>query len=475
MKSSRHLLRSLLVGSLFAGVALGASATAAVVQAGTEPVVEGLGAGGEYHPLTPARIFDSRPGLAINDVAPLGPKPMKPAAEGGGTFDIQLLGVGVIPAYSADVLAVVANITVTEPTTQGYLNAYGSGAVDGGAAIINFSKSQTVPNLAIVRPGAEGKLTVKLVGTAGVAATAHVVIDVFGWFSTSASEDFGARLVPVTPGRILDTRGAVNRTPAGAPLAQQETIRVPVRGVDAVDPAVTDIVPDSADIVGVVLNMAGVNDLATSTPTHLSVVPSDLPAGTVPSTANLNLVRGQVKSNMVVVPVDPVDGSIRVFNNQGTTHVVLDVVGYLIANRDPATRQGRVVPLSAPFRGFDTREAAFGSVALPPGTAEDWSFADFVASVNIGGAPVGSQMGVIGNLTSASLSRQYPTQPVGSFLTAYPSDATRPTSANLNMIEGPPTQNMVIMKYSATTTARVYNLAGYVHYVYDASAVVLTD
>ena len=58
----------------------------------------------------------------------------------------------------------------------------------------------------------------------------------------------------------------------------------------------------------------------------------------------------------------------------------------------------------------------------------------------------------------------------------YPSDApVRPTSANLNMTEGPPTPNMVIMKYSASTTVRVYNYAGDNHYVYDASAVILSD
>jgi len=136
----------------------------------------------------------------------------------------------------------------------------------------------------------------------------------------------------------------------------------------------------------------------------------------------------------------------------------------------------RVVPLGAPYRVFDTRDAQWGAVALGPGQAEDWSFSDFAGSVTIGGVEVGKQLGVIGNLTSASLTRQYPTVPVSSYLTVYPSDAAvRPTSANLNMTEGPPTPNMVIMKYSATTTARVYNFAGFNHYVYDASAVILAD
>ena len=61
----------------------------------------------------------------------------------------------------------------------------------------------------------------------------------------------------------------------------------------------------------------------------------------------------------------------------------------------------------------------------------------------------------------------------------YPSDAERPTSANLNVVENQITPNMVIMKYSTTITngplVRIYNYAGFNHYIYDASAVVLSD
>lgn len=102
MKSSRHLKR------WFAAALLATAVV--VVPTGALPVTpvhaEGLGAGGEYHPLTPARIFDSRPGLAINDVEPAGAKAI------GSTFDLQLLGQGGVPADGAGVLAVVVNVTV---------------------------------------------------------------------------------------------------------------------------------------------------------------------------------------------------------------------------------------------------------------------------------------------------------------------------------------------------------------------------
>ena len=475
MRSRHHFGRLAAVSALVAATtAVPIAAPAALIVAPVAHAADGLGAGGEYHPLTPARIFDSRPGQPGSeyDVTPLGPKPVSSA---GSTFDIQVLGLGGVPASAAEVLGVVVNITVTDITSAGYLNAYGKNAPAGTAAILNFVAGQTIPNLAIVRPGDEGKLTILLKAGTG---SANVVVDVFGWFSTSASSQAGARLVPVTPGRVMDTRTGLGRTSTN-PLAAGEFTTLKIRGVNAVDPVRAAIVPDDPNIVGVVLNMAGVNTLSTSTPTHLSVIPSDLPAGTKPSTANLNLSKGQVKSNMVIVPVDPTDGSIRIYNNSGTAHVVLDVVGYLINGQPATTRAGRVVPLSAPYRVFDTRDPLWGAVPLGPGNAEDWSFADFAGSVTIGGIAVGKQLGVIGNLTSASLTRQYATQAVGSYLTVYPSDADRPTSANLNTVENQITPNMVIMKYSTTLTngplVRVYNYAGFDHYIYDASAVILSD
>ena len=110
----------------------------------------------------------------------------------------------------------------------------------------------------------------------------------------------------------------------------------------------------------------------------------------------------------------------RIYNRAGDTNVVVDVMGYLVNGAAETTRAGRVVPLTAPFRAFDTRQAAFGTVPLGPGQAEDWSFAAFSDSVNIGGVPLGNQTALLGNLTNASLARQSRTVPVNSYLTVYP-------------------------------------------------------
>jgi hypothetical protein len=470
MMSRRHIARLTAVFGLAGVILIVPAASQAVGSVEAAPTPCTLCGGGEFHPLTPARIFDSRPASSINDVAPPGGKPL--ASPDPATFDIALLGKGGIPAEATNVLAVVVNITVTEPGANGYLEAYGKGAKPADrTSIINFAPGQTVPNVSIVRPGADGALTIGLFGNG---TTAQVIVDVFGWFSTSGyTAADGARLIPTTPSRVLDTRDGTGRATVG-PLQQKETMDLQIRGVDGVNPSVTNVVPDLANVSGVLLNVVGITTEPGATSTHLSLFPDPLPGGQDPTTSNVNLAVGVIKANLVFVPVGT-DGKVRIFNNQGQTHVVADVVGYMQSGQPENTRQGRVVPLSSPYRTFDTRSAQWGSAPLGPGQAEDWSFADFAGSVAIGSDAVGAQLAVIGNLTSASVARQYPTAIARSFLTAYPADAGRPLSSNLNTVEGPPIPNMAVLKYGVSNTVRVYNLAGYAHYLFDASAVVLAD
>ncbi len=428
--------------------------------------IAGLGAGGEYHPLTPARIFDTRDPLINAVVAPL------PTTPAGSSLDVQILGKGGVPDTAADVLAVVLNITVTSPTQSGYLQAYPAGAAAGISSIVNFAPGQTVPNLTVATVGAGGKLTLRLSTVAP--GNADVLIDVFGWFSTSAHATNGARLMPVGPARIWDTREAsFNAT--GLAIGQAQTIRVPIRGADSQTPAITDIVPDSPNVVGVVLNVTGINTEPNNVPTFVSVLPDD-PVGQV-TTSNLNLAQNQIKANLVIVPVTNFDGAIRIYNNGGNVHVAVDVVGYMLANQDDGVhpRLGRVIPLSSPFRAFDTRETGFGNAQLGPGQAEAWGFNQFVGSVTLDGVPLGNQVALLGNLTGTELRRVFPSQPVSTFFTVYPAGATRPFSSNINVTEGVNVPNMAVVSLGASNEIRAFNNAGYIHYLFDVSAVVLGD
>ncbi|MEI7547773.1 MAG: hypothetical protein WCK21_06915 [Actinomycetota bacterium] len=450
-------------------------------------------AGGEYHPVAPVRIFDSRHSVetpnsaGINDVAPLGAKPMSSSKP---TFDVQLLGAladtpgsPLAGLASNDVLAVMLSITIVQPTGEGWLAAFPTGSSPSTlSSILNFSAGQTVPNLAIVRPGAGGKLTVQLFSPK--ASTGQVLIDLQGWYSSSSyvgnpgvdGDERGTRLIPVSPARIMETRTEYGGT---GPLGAGGVRKLAIRGVDGVgSPVVTDVVPNRPTVEGVLLNVTAVEPTAV---THISVVP-DQPVGS-PTTSNLNLTPGVIKANQVAVPLgdiatDP-NGDIFFFNLNGSTNLVVDVVGYFERIPDD-TRQGRVVPLAAPFRAFDTREVIpFGGVTLGAGQSEVWSFLNFAASVTIGGVSVGKQSAVIGNLTNANLYRLYPSVPVRSFLTVYPADVPRPNVSNLNTTEGPPVPNMALLMYGTAPgkeqQVSVFNPYGNTHYLFDVSAVVLAD
>jgi hypothetical protein len=470
MSLRRWIARSVacaLLGTTVAAFGASAAPGTDLVQAAND-----LGAGGEYHPLEPSRIYDTRsPG--INDTAPLGKKPT--SAE-GSNFRVDVLGQGGVPDVAGNVLAVVVNVVVAEPEAQGNLSVAPAGSAGAVSSLVNFLPGRNVPNLAIVGVGVDGAIDVKLTTPKG-ASRAHVAIDVFGWISTTAAPARGARFVPVGPGRLLDTR-----TAGFTALGAGQSISLQIRGADSMSPALTDIVPDDASVTGVMINIAAINRQTGSTNTYVSATPNPVPAGQQPTTSNTNVKPGLVKASMAIVPVGP-DGKIHLYNFRGNMHLAVDVLGYLQTGAPSATREGRVIPLEAPFRVFDTRDPAFGNLPLAAGRGEDWSFQDFVDSVTLGGTPLGKQSALIGNLTGTGLQRVVPYASISTYMTMYPGNAARPEASNINVPEGENVPNMSMLRFGAVErdgntdpyVVRAYNYNGSIHYLVDVYAVVLAD
>lgn len=441
---------------------------------------DALGFGGEFHPLEPQRVLDTRSGSSIS----IGARPLVPGD--GSTFDVPLSGRGGLPDMSGDhaVLGVAVSITVVDPSQPGYLSAFGTGGPEGTSSIVNFGPGETVPNMAILAPGDGGSVTVRLVSQ-GDAGTAHVLIDVFGWFSTSDHDRQGSRLIPVGPGRIFDSRqDAFGATP----IAGGAVTEVQVRGATSLDPRQPDIVPPDPDVSGALLNITAVNQGPRSTATFVSVLPTRPAPDVPPSTSNLNLRGDHVMANLVLTPVGP-DGKVWLYNSAGDTHLIVDVVAYL-QPRPVSTREGRVIPLARPFRVFDTRQEQFGASTLGAGQAEVWSMKCFVSDVRIDGRWVGSQGAVLGNLTATGLVPRpdWPSwaPPIDSYLTAFPAntgDERPPTASNVNLRQGQSVANAALLRYGTWRTddeddpfsVRVFNHDGQIHYIFDAAAVVLSD
>jgi chitodextrinase len=250
----------------------------------------GGGTAGQFVPVVPARITDTR--------ASSGQPNHGMTLIGGTTLNVQVTGVGGIPA--SGVTAVVLNTTVTDTTSAGFLTVFPTGAGLPVASNLNWIAGVTVPNRVIVPVGTGGKVSFY-----NGLGSADVIVDVNGYFTDSTGT--GASFVPLTPSRIVDTRMG-----GGAPLGPGATMTVTVAGNGGVP---------ATGAKAVVLNVTVVNPSAAS---DLIVWPE----GAIrPGSSDLNFTAGQTVPNLVVVKLSA-NGQIDIFNAFGTTNVIVDVVGW---------------------------------------------------------------------------------------------------------------------------------------------------
>ncbi|WP_182111770.1 MULTISPECIES: SpoIID/LytB domain-containing protein [unclassified Actinotalea] len=238
-----------------------------------------LGGSARFTPVDPVRAFDSRSGAPLTD---------------GATRVVDVATVLGVPASSLG--AVTVNVTSTRASGNGYVVAYGSGALPA-TSTVNLAPGADVANRAVV-PVVDGKISLTLKG-----AGAHAVVDVVGWYAQPGVVT-GTLFTPIQPSRLLDTR-------SGAPFGPREVRSVLVTGGQ---------VPANAKAVAGTLT--AVNQSAPVT--HARLWPAGLP---LTPTSDVNSGSGRTQANAVVVPVGA-GGRVSLYNDQGTSHLILDAVGY---------------------------------------------------------------------------------------------------------------------------------------------------
>jgi hypothetical protein len=255
------------------------------------------GTAGQFVPVVPARITDTRAGSGQPNAG------SKLAA--GTTLNVQVTGAGGIPA--SGVSAVVLNTTVTDTTSAGFLTVFPTGTSLPVASNLNWTAGVTVPNRVIVSIGTGGKVSFY-----NGLGSADVVVDVNGYFTDSSAA--GAQFVALAPARIVDTRNGTGAPQA--PLGAGQGLVVQVAGNGGVPIAASAIPPKA-----VVLNVTVANSTAAS---DLVVWPH---GASQPLASDLNFVAGQTVPNLVVVQLSAL-GQIDIFNAFGSTNVIVDVVGW---------------------------------------------------------------------------------------------------------------------------------------------------
>ncbi|HEY4609573.1 MAG TPA: hypothetical protein VIH06_10230, partial [Ilumatobacteraceae bacterium] len=355
-----------------------------------------------FVPLNPARLLDTRDGTGGNL-----------SGLSRNTFtQLKVDGVGGVPATGAT--AVVLNVTVASPITNGFITAWPSGEDQPTVSNLNFVPGQTVPNLVTVKIGANGKIN--LYNSEGFT---QVVADVVGYY-TSSPPAAGGRFTAVTPGRLLDTRLG-----AGIPVGPSQTINVPVTGQFGVP---------STGVTGVAVNVTV--DQPTSSG-FLTVWPTGEPQ---PLASSHNFVPGLTIANLVLAKVGA-GGQISIFNNAGQTHVVVDIVGYF------SSAGGLFIPVS-PNRLVDSRFGIGRGVTGPLGQQQ----AIDVDVAGVGPVPTGASAAIV-NVTSVGS-----TTP--SYITVWPTGGQRPTASTMNPRPGVPVPNLAYLKLGTGGQLSVYNNTG---------------
>ncbi len=229
--------------------------------------------------------------------------------------------------------------------------------------------------------------------------------------ATVTPTDQAAGLVPVAPTRVLDTRDLA------AALGPRQ-----VRHLALGPPA---------GAVGAVLSVTAVNQ---SAPTYLAVGPTNEVPGDV-SSVNADPTMGPV-ANQLVVPLGA-DGGVDVYNNSGTTDVLVDLMGWMTSTG------GAGRSATTPQRLLDTRDT--GS---PLGTG---------ASIDVDVGHPGGAVGLVVTSTGAT---------ADSFLTAW-GDGPRPLASIQNPRPGLDRAADVIVPVDATGRVHLYNNSGTTHVVVD--------
>jgi hypothetical protein len=249
-------------------------------------------AGGGFVPLTPFRLFDSRPSEPAGAI-----DIVKQRYGGGKVLTVELGGVGGIPAGAT---AVSLNVTATQPIGDGFVSVHPCGDPPL-ASNVNFRAGQTVPNAVITPLAGDGTLC--FLSNVEI----HLIADVNGYF-----ED-GSSLHTLTPTRLFDTRPT-------EPAGPVQVVQQPLGPTSELIVHLTGLAGIPVDDVGAVsLNVIATN---TQAPGFVTVHP----CGDRPLASNVNFLAGQTVANAVLAPLS-VEGDLC-FYAHADVDLVVDVNGW---------------------------------------------------------------------------------------------------------------------------------------------------
>ena len=253
-------------------------------------------AGAGYTALSPDRLLDTRNGTGTGGVvakaAPGKPVVLTIAGADGGSLP-------------TGVTAVALNVTVTDASGSGFVEAYPDGSAVPATSNVNYVPGQTVANSVIVPVGKDGKID--LADSGSSAGPVDLIADVTGYYSASSAGAY----VAVTPARLMDTR-------TNTAVGKGGTISFDVSSIDV-------SIPSGA--VGFVFN------LTVTEPTGTGFITAYPYGAAVPNASNVNYTPGLTIANLAQVTPGPdgPGGAVSFTNggsSAGSVELIADIFGY---------------------------------------------------------------------------------------------------------------------------------------------------
>jgi hypothetical protein len=336
-----------------AGTALANSVTAQLGTGGAVNIYNGLGTvnvvadvegyfipasttlpAGEYHPIAPIRVCDTRAGQpatmcnGLNDGKPhaLGPNSsIKVTVAGQPAYCATTTCPpgDFIPTDGTEENAII-NLTAIAGTSNTFLSIvpfttlgceFGGNKGAPSYSDVNVSANKAQANRVFV-PLGTGATPIN-VCVYNAAGKANFIIDADGWFGGTGPPltPKGLQYIATSPTRICDTRSGMGTPCSGHPLTAGGVMTVMAAGHNGI----------SSSAQAIIANLTAVDGTSF---TFLSAYPSD--ATSRPNVSDVNVAAGQVLPNLTAITLSGggSPGNFNLFNALGTINAIVDVEGW---------------------------------------------------------------------------------------------------------------------------------------------------
>jgi hypothetical protein len=283
---------------------------------------------GEYHPIPPLRVCDTRAGQEVNACNnfndgkshAIGPNTAVKVTVAGQPAWCSPSCTPSIPTDGTEEFAII-NLTAIAGTVNTYLSVVPwstSGCVYGGNkgvppfSTVNVSAGKAQANRVFVDLATnQNPINICVYNSAG---KANFIIDDNGWFGGPTAAT-GEQFYASSPTRICDTRAGMGTPCSGHELTQGDVLTVAAAGQDGI--------PSGAKAI-----IANLTAIAGSSYTLFSVYPSD--ATSRPNVSDLNVAAGQVLDNLTAVALSGggSPGDFDLYNALGNINATVDVEGW---------------------------------------------------------------------------------------------------------------------------------------------------